>query len=194
MASVAPAARDVGVEPEPSQPSAAVTPDRPSVPRVTALTWQEICDSEHETLLRYLDKMREAVVRAADGLDEDQLRRPGVPSGTNLLGLVHHLTGVEEHWFQFVFAGADVTPDMGMTAPADVPAAEVLAWYRAMGRRNDDLVRSCPDLSMMAARCNPGEDDLDSLRIVTAHMIEETGRHAGHADILREQIDGRVDD
>ncbi len=157
-------------------------------------TWQEICDSEHETLLRYLDKMRDAVVRATEGLDDDQLRRAGVPSGTNLLGLVHHLTGVEEHWFQFVFAGADVTPDMGMTAPADVPAHEIVERYRTIGRRNSELVRSYPDLSTMAARRNPGEDDLDSLRIVTAHMIEETGRHAGHADILREQLDGRTDD
>ena len=158
------------------------------------LTWQQLCDSERETLLRYLDKMRAAVIRATEGLDDEQLRRPGVPSGTNLLGLVHHLTGVEQHWFQYVFAGSDDEPDMAMTAPAEVPAAAVVARYRAVSSRSNEIVRDCDDLSTMAARPNPGEDGLDSLRVVTAHLLEETARHAGHADILREQIDGRLDD
>ncbi len=158
------------------------------------LTWQQLCDSERETLLRYLDKMRAAIVRATEGLDDEQLRQSGVPSGTNLLGLVHHVTGVEQHWFQYVFAGVDEEPDMGMMAPADVSAAEVVSRYREVWRRSNEIVRDCDDLSTMAARPNPGEDDLDSLRVVTAHLLEETARHAGHADILREQIDGRVDD
>jgi hypothetical protein len=55
-------------------------------------------------------------------------------------------------------------------------------------------VRNAPNLSVMAARPNPGEAELDSLRVIVAHMIEETARHAGHADILREQIDGRLAD
>ena len=158
------------------------------------LTWQQVCDSERETLLRYLDKMRAAIIRATEGLDDEQLRRPGVPSGTNLLGLVHHVTGVEQHWFQYVFAGLDDEADMGMTAPADVSAAEVVSRDREVSRRHNEIVRDCDDLSTMAARPNPGEDDLDSLRVVTAHLLEETARHAGHADILREQIDGRIDD
>jgi hypothetical protein len=161
---------------------------------MSGATWQQVCDSERETLLRYLDKMRNAIIRSTEGLDEQQLRRPGVPSGTNLLGLVHHLTGNEEHWFAYVFAGVGDEPDMAMTAPDDIPAEEIVRRYRAVCSRNNELVRASADLSEMAARRNPGEDDLASLRIVTAHMVEETGRHAGHADILREQIDGRVDD
>ena len=51
-------------------------------------------------------------------------------------------------------------------------------------------MRACPDLATMSRIANPGEDQLDPLRVIVAHMIEETGRHAGHADILRERIDG----
>ena len=126
-------------------------------------TWQQLCDSERETLLRYLDKMRAAIIRATDGLDDEELRRPGVPSGTNLLGLVHHVTGVEQHWFQYVFAGLDDEPDMGMTAPADrLGRRGRLALPGGLAPQQRDRARACDDLSTMAARPNPGEDDLDS--------------------------------
>jgi uncharacterized damage-inducible protein DinB len=80
-------------------------------------------ESEPEALLCYLDRVREAVVRASEGLTDEQQRAPGVPSGTNLLGLIQHLTSVEEHWFQRVFVGEDPgsSPDdpmgSGSTAP-----------------------------------------------------------------------------
>lgn len=67
---------------------------------------------------------------------------------------------------------------------------DLVADYRAACVRSDEIVYACPDLSTLAAIANPGEDALDSLRQIVAHMIEETGRHAGHADILRELIDG----
>jgi hypothetical protein len=69
----------------------------------------------------------------------------------------------------------------------------VVAAYRAAGARSDQIVRACPNLSTMAKVANPGEDQPVSLRRIVAHMIEETARHAGHADILREQIDGATD-
>jgi uncharacterized damage-inducible protein DinB len=146
--------------------------------------------TECYVLLAYLNKMRDAVIRVSEGLTEQQVRRPGVPSGTNLLGLVHHLTGVEEHWFQRVFLGEQVVADKSMQVPAGVTREQAVAAYRQACARSDEIVRSCADLSTRAAVPNPGEEQRDSLRVILGHMIEETARHAGHADILREQIDG----
>ena len=149
--------------------------------------------SEREVLLRYLDKVRDAVVRTSEGLSEEQQRTPGVPSGTNLLGLVRHLTGVEQHWFEVVFLGRQRGVDDSMEVPAGVTRHQVVAAYREQCARSDDIIRACPDLSTMARIANPGEDRKASLRMIVAHMIEETARHAGHADILRERIDGATD-
>lgn len=144
-------------------------------------------------LAHYLDKMRDAVVRVSERLTDEQQRTPGVPSGTSLLGIVAHLSGVEEHWLQRVFLGEDPGTGDSMDVPPDVTRDEVVAAYRRACARSDEIVRACPDLSTMAAIANPGEDGKDSLRRIVAHMIEETARHAGHADILREQIDGATE-
>ena len=146
-------------------------------------------DSEPEVLLFFLNKMRNAVVRTSEGLTEAWLRAPGVASGTNILGLIQHLTGMEEHWFRAVFLGEDLAVEKSMQVPAGVSAADVVAAYRRACARSDEIVRGCPDLGTMARAVNPGEPRRAALRRIVAHMIEETGRHAGHADILREQID-----
>jgi uncharacterized damage-inducible protein DinB len=146
--------------------------------------------SEGDVLLAYLNHLRDTVVRVSEGLTDEQLRAPGVPSGTNLLGLVHHLTGVEVHWFERVFLGQEVTTDKSMEAPAAMTRDEVVAAYRRACARSDSIVGDRPDLATLAAIPNPGEDTRDSLRSILVHVIEETARHAGHADILREQIDG----
>jgi len=116
-----------------------------------------------------------------------------VPSGTSLLGLVRHLTGVQVHWFRTVFRGEDALGDMSMDVPAGMTGGALVAAYRAACTESDAIVRSCADLSTMAAIPNPGQGDRASLRRILAHMLEETARHAGHADILREQIDGATD-
>ena len=77
--------------------------------------------------------------------------------------------------------------------PAEVTRDEVVAAYRQACARSDEIVRACHDLSTMARIANPGEDETVSLRAIVAHLIEETARHAGHADILREQIHGATD-
>jgi uncharacterized damage-inducible protein DinB len=162
------------------------------VPDATA--GPDLVGSERDVLLYYLDKMRNAVVRTSEGLTDEQQRTAGVPSGTNLLGIVRHLTAVETHWFERVFLGADVSIDFSMDVPAGATRADIVGAYRAACARSDEIVRACPDLSATAAIVHPGEDELDSLRRIVAHMIEETARHAGQADILREQIDGTTDD
>ncbi len=156
-------------------------------------TARHLVGSERDVLLHYLNKMRDAVVRTSEDLTDEQQRSPGVPSGTNLLGIVQHLTGVEVHWFQRVFLGRDVDVDLSMDVPVGMTRADVLAAYRAACARSDEIVRSCADLSTMSAIANPGEDSNASLRTITTHMIEETARHAGQADILREQIDGATE-
>ncbi len=150
--------------------------------------------SERSVLVRYLDKVRDAVVRASEGLTDEEARRPGVPSGTSLLGLVAHLTEVEAHWFRRVFAGEELDLEMSMDVPAGATRDEVVAAYRSECARSDAIVLGCSDLGTRAAIANPGEDTIDPLRVIVTHMIEETARHAGHADILREQIDGVTDD
>jgi uncharacterized damage-inducible protein DinB len=146
--------------------------------------------SETETLLAYLNAMRRAVVNTSEGLSDQQQRSPSVPSGTNLLGLIQHLTGVEEHWFQRVFLGDEMAPNKSMDVPVAATREEVVTAYRAACARSDEIIRACPDLSTLSAIANPGEEAQDPLRSIVVHLIEETARHAGHADILREQIDG----
>lgn len=151
---------------------------------------RDLAESESDVLLFFLNRVRGAVVRASAGLTSEQQRMPGVPSGTSLLGLIRHLTAVEEHWFQRVFLGEDRSTDMSMDVPAGANREEVTAAYRRACARSDEFAGACPSLSTLARTVNPGEDRVVSLRRILAHMIEETARHAGHADILRERIDG----
>lgn len=78
--------------------------------------------TECHVLLAYLNRVRDAVVRTVEGLTEEEVRAPGVPSGTNLLGLVQHLTGVERHWFRKVFLGEQPVVDKSMVVPRVSPA------------------------------------------------------------------------
>ena len=94
--------------------------------------------------LAYLNKMRHAVVRTSEGLTEEQQRTPGVPSGTNLLGLIQHLTGVEEHWFQRVFLDEGRDINKSMNVPADETHDEVVAAYRKACARSTRFASPAP--------------------------------------------------
>ena len=145
---------------------------------------------ERTTLRAFLDYLREAIIVKASGLDEEALRRPLVPSGTSLLGLVKHLTMVETAWFPFAFAGDDVTVPSGELEPGDT-AESVLGAYREVIERANEIVDAAGDLDQRCRRRSVAPEKMP-LRWVLVHMIEETGRHAGHADILREQLDGLI--
>lgn len=145
---------------------------------------------EADALLFFLNRVRDAVVRASEGLTDEQQRIPGVASGTNLLGLIQHLTGIEQHWFVRIFLGQDCDIEDSMCVPDQVTRAQVVDAYRRACSRSDDIVRAAPDLTVLAQVTGSGSERPVSLRRIVAHMIEETGRHAGHADILRERIDG----
>jgi uncharacterized damage-inducible protein DinB len=145
---------------------------------------------EKTTLTVFLDYLRDAVAAKASGLTDEQARTPGVPSGTSLLGLVKHLTAVELNWFVWGYAGADV-PQWDDEAPPVEPATQVLAEYRAAAARCDEVIAACEDLDHPGVR-SLRETPPPSMRWLLVHLIEETARHAGHADILRERIDGAV--
>ncbi|MER7661535.1 DinB family protein [Streptomyces sp. NPDC096193] len=142
--------------------------------------------SEFETLRGFLDYLRASIAAKVEGAPEPQVRTAGVPSGTNLLGLLHHLTFVE----RATFHGDKVTdwPGTFRAAPQD-SVADVVARYRATVERANDVLDGCADLGAPVSRPRPN-GPAPSVRWALTHMIEETGRHAGHADILRELIDG----
>jgi uncharacterized damage-inducible protein DinB len=142
--------------------------------------------TETETLRGFLDYLRASIAAKVDGAPEPQVRTAAVASGTNLLGLLNHVTHVE----RAMFLGEEVT-DWQATfhaAPAD-SVADVVARYRETVERANDVLDGCTDLAAPVPRPRPGRP-APSVRWALTHMIEETGRHAGHADILRELIDG----
>jgi len=148
-----------------------------------------IVDGEIETSLAFLGYLRDGVARKLDGLTEDQARRALVPSGTSLLGLVRHLTTVEVYWIQRRFAGLPITRsgdgDGFSLAPEDT-IASIRLGYSEAARRSDDIVTAAGDPEQPLALGTHGL----TLRWVLAHVTGETARHAGHADILRELLDG----
>jgi hypothetical protein len=91
---------------------------------------------------------------------------------------------MEMHWFQRVFLDEGPDQDASMDVPAEVSRDEVVAAYRAACAHSDRIVFACPELSTLAKGSYPGEDRRASLRRIVLHMIEETARHAGHADIV----------
>ena len=141
---------------------------------------------ERETLSALLQYQRDSLVRKVTGVDDAAARRQLVDSGTTLLWLVKHMARAERVWVLHRFAGDDPPPD-DTVGPDDTLAAAVDA-YRATWSRVDAVVAAEPTLD---APCRGGDASVN-LRWVLAHLLEETARHAGHADIIRELIDGQT--
>jgi Protein of unknown function (DUF664) len=141
---------------------------------------------ERETLLALLQYQRESVVRKVTGVDETAARTPLVDSGTTLLWLTKHLAHAETLWVLRRFAGED-TPLPDMTNPDSETINDAIALYRDTWARTDPILATAP-LDAMCA--DTGSESPVSLRWVLMHLLEETARHAGHADILRELVDG----
>ncbi|SHJ68728.1 Protein of unknown function [Nocardiopsis flavescens] len=144
--------------------------------------------TEREVLTGFLDYLRDSALAKVEGIAERDLRTPGVPSGTRPLGLIAHLARVE----RFVFLG-EHPGDWQATfhAAPDRSAQDVLRDYREAVAAADLAIAACGDLGRPVRPGGPGKP-APSLRWSLAHMIEETGRHAGHLDILCELIDGRT--
>ena len=148
---------------------------------------------ELDTALAFLDFQRSCVFKKIDGLDEEQLRRRLVASGTTLLGLVKHFIDGEHWWFAHHLGGdptyADIDWDQTMDVPDDVAADEVVAAYRAAIAESDRHIAAAGSPEALTA-LPVGDQGPKTLRWVLAHKTAEMARHLGHMDILREQIDG----
>jgi uncharacterized damage-inducible protein DinB len=155
--------------------------------------------SERELLSGFLDWYRAVVQNKVTGLSLDSATRIMTPSGMSPLGIVKHLGDVERRWFCLRFAGEDVAilrsdadPDADFRIEPNDTLASVIDFYRAAA---DDSRRIAARASLddMSVSESPHYGRV-SLRWILVHMIEETARHAGHLDLMREQIDGKTGD
>ena len=141
---------------------------------------------ERETLLGMLRFQRESFVRKVEGVGEEEARWSPVASGTSLLWLTRHLAYAEAVWVVGRFAGRREEVPANEVLDRDSVAAAVEA-YRATWRAVDDVVAS----ASLDDGCTDDERQPPvDLRWILAHLLEETARHAGHADIIRELLDG----
>jgi uncharacterized damage-inducible protein DinB len=151
-------------------------------------------------LLRYLQGARDAILWKLDGLSEFDSRRPLTPTGTNLLGMVKHLASVELGYFGDVFGrpsgeplpwfdeGAE--PNADMWATAGESRQEIIALYRRAWAHADTTIGELALDATGHVPWWPAEQREVTMHRILIHMIAETHRHAGHADIVRELIDG----
>ncbi len=157
-------------------------------------------DEHKETLHRYLRSRRESLLANLDGLGEYDLRRPMTRTGTNLLGLVKHVASVQLGYFTEVFGlelgwdlpwdDEDAEPDADLWVPAEESTAGVLDLWRYSASRSDETVRTLPLDAPGAVPWWPAERRDVTLHTMLVHVGYEVAHHAGHADILRETIDG----
>jgi uncharacterized protein DUF664 len=155
-----------------------------------------------DMLRAFLRAQRESVLAIVEGLSEEAWHRSVVPTGWTPAGMVEHLGGAEWHWFQGVVAGkqpelpGDVDADQPPYDPrsvvftADASSAEVLDFYRDQCAQSESVLATTPLSS--PPRGMHGGDEPPDVRWVVLHMIEETARHAGHLDLARELLDGKV--
>jgi hypothetical protein len=150
---------------------------------------------------RYLQEARDALLSKLDGLCEYDVRRPMVPTGTNLLGLVKHLAGCELGYFGDTFGRAhdeplpDFDPDepnADMWATADESREQIIGLYHRAWRHSDATIDALPLDAIGHVPWWPAGQNEVTLHHVVVRMTAETHRHAGHADIVRELIDGSV--
>ncbi|MGW0734049.1 DinB family protein [Streptomyces sp. NPDC002851] len=153
---------------------------------------------DRASLLAFLEYQRETLEMKCAGLSAEQLRKRAVPpSDLSLLGLVRHMASVERSWFQWVWCGADIERLWPQAADGSYGEWEVTdasdpdeafgLWEAACGRSRGIVAEAASLDDTVEFR-----GEVFSLRYIVTHMIEEYARHNGHADLLREAIDGRT--
>ncbi|NUP15898.1 MAG: DinB family protein [Streptomyces sp.] len=156
-------------------------------------------------LLRYLQEARDALLWKLDGLSEYDIRRPLTPTGTNLLGLVKHVAGVELGYFGDTFGRPffdeappawwyteDAEPNADMWATADESREEIVGLYHQAWEHSDGTIAALELSAIGHVPWWPQERREVTLHHILVRVIADTQRHAGHADIVRELIDGAV--
>jgi uncharacterized damage-inducible protein DinB len=162
-----------------------------------------MADSDPKAVLhRSLQTARETLLWKLDGLSDHDIRRPMTPTGTNLLGLVKHVASVEAGYLGAAFGrpldeplpwyADDAEPNADMWATADESRQQIVALYRRVWAHADTTIRTRGlDAVGLVPHWPPDRREV-TLQQALVHMIAETHRHAGHADIVRELIDGAV--
>lgn len=156
-------------------------------------------ENETATLRGFLQAQRATLTEQVEGLDQDQLGRTLAPSAMTLGGLIKHLAYVEDWWFGQVLAGEppvapwdavdwEVDEDWDWHSAVEDEPDDLRALFAAAVRRADAILDRTPSLDLVVRR--PGSGRELSARWILVHMIEEYARHLGHADLLRESIDG----
>ena len=155
-----------------------------------------------EDLYRYLQAAREALLWKLDGLSEYDVRRPLTPTGTNLLGLIKHVASVELGYFGDTFGRPfdeplpwfidDAEPTTDMWAAADESRGQIVALYHRAWAHSDATIDTLALDAIGHVPWWPSDQREVTLHRILVHVIAETHRHAGHADIVRELIDGAV--
>jgi uncharacterized damage-inducible protein DinB len=151
-------------------------------------------------LRRYLQIARDALLWKLDGLSDYDVRRPMVPTGTNLLGLVKHVASVEAGYFGDTFGrpfdeplpwlADDAEPNADMWATADESREQIVGFYHRVWAHSDVTIDALALDAIGRVPWWPDDRSEVTLHRILLHMIAETNRHAGHADIVRELIDG----
>ena len=154
---------------------------------------------EREMLTGWLEHHRAILLWKCEGLTDDQLRQRSVPPSTlSLLGLIRHMAEVERGWFRAVLLGEDVPDlydrrddaDADFNGVDDADVAADFATFEAECAAARQAVAAAPDLDVLSKERSERTGQQFSLRWILTHMIEEYARHNGHADLLRESIDG----
>ena len=158
---------------------------------------------ERTSLTEFLDYHRATFMSRIAGLDHEQLNRRLAPSTLTLASLTKHLALVEDSWFHEDFLGValpepwssapfDDDPDWDLHSASDDSPSDLADLYLAACARSRAIVDAAESLDALSARIGEREGKAYSLRWIMLHMIEETARHNGHADFIRESIDGLV--
>ncbi len=159
---------------------------------------------ETDQLSAFLDYQRATVLLKCEGLSAEQMAQaPVASSALTLGGLLNHLALVEDWWFRVQFLGEehvppwdeidwDADPDWDFTLGASTDPDELRERYGTACERSREVVRVTGDLDSRSVAVSRHTGERFDLRWVLLHLIEETARHAGHADLLREAIDGTV--
>ncbi|WP_243695934.1 DinB family protein [Labedella phragmitis] len=157
--------------------------------------------SDKSVLLSYLRVRRRDLLAKLDGLPEYDVRRPMTPTGTNLLGLVKHVASVQLDYFGLVFGrrtatlpwfADDAEPEADMWVPADETRESIIELHHFSAHHSDETIESLPLGAVGEVPWWPEERRSVTLHRILVHMCIETARHAGHADIIREYIDGSI--
>ena len=159
-------------------------------------------DGDERTMLeQYMDLHRATILWKAEGLTDEQLAMTTAASDLTLAGLLKHLALVEDHWFSHMLLGVDPEPlwrdvdwesdpDWEFRTARGEPATELATRYREACQASRAAVASVESLDAMSVRTSTRTGKPYTLRWIMLHMIAETARHNGHADLLREAIDG----